>query len=379
MKNRHSIALLVFAGSLALAPVANATTVVRMETVEGPVYVSLRDDIVKDTVDNFLRYVDAGLYNNSFIHRSVPNFIIQGGGFVWDGVQQSPIASFPPINNQFLLSNVRGTIAMAKTPGDPNSATNGWYINLSDDNAANLDTQNGGFTVFGSVIGDGMTVVDAIAAIPTFNLGGDFTDMPLKNPVHGEPIGTSNLLLMSIYRAALGASSDYTILRGPMLSTAAALAKAYVKVDDYSAVGNPSPSDAPAGVAFDEGFFNIAMSGVTVGDTVSVVLSLPQGQHPNTYYKYGPTPDNHTPHWYNFMWDGETGAIVGVNPTDVALVFVDGKRGDDDYTANGAIAGVGAPGVGPVASGGGGAIDGVSLFAGLLTFFWRAASRRRLS
>ena len=370
MKNWHSIALLVIASSL--APAANATSVVRMETTEGNLYVSLRDDVVKDTVDNFLRYVDKGSYNNSFIHRSMPGFIIQGGGYTWNGLSALPVSAFPPINNQFLLSNVRGTIAMAKLPSNPNSATSEWFINLAD-NSAKLDAQNGGFTVFGSVIDNGMTVVDAIAALPVENQGGAFSNVPLKNHVAGQPLGTANLVLLSVYRAALGASGNYTILRD--------LAPNTIKVDTYSAAANPSPSDAPAGVAFHEGFFNIALSKVAVGGVATMVLSLPQDQRPNTYYKYGPTPDNHTPHWYNFMWDGETGAIVGTNPNDVALVFVDGKRGDDDYTANGTIVGVGAPGVALAATGGGGggAMDELSLLVGLLIFSWRAAARRRLS
>src|SRR5439155_6233770 len=66
------------------------------------------------------------------------------------------IQTFPPITNEFnsgrRLSNVYGTIAMAKRPDDPNSATSEWFFNLAD-NSTNLDSQNGGFTVFGRVVG----------------------------------------------------------------------------------------------------------------------------------------------------------------------------------------------------------------------------------
>src|SRR5690606_35273789 len=59
------------------------------------------------------------------------------------------------------------------------SATNQWFINLSN-NSGNLDRQNGGFTVFGEVMGDGMEVVDAIASLPQFNAGGVFSSLPLR-------------------------------------------------------------------------------------------------------------------------------------------------------------------------------------------------------
>ena len=90
--------------------------------------------------------------------------MIQGGGYFFDHEAYGSIVRDDPIRNEFSpeRSNLRGTIAMAKASGDPDSATSEWFFNLSDRNDQ-LDDTNGGFTVFGEVIGDGMEVVDPIA------------------------------------------------------------------------------------------------------------------------------------------------------------------------------------------------------------------------
>lgn len=117
------------------------------------------------TVQNFLHYVRAGSYatNNLFFHRLLPGFVLQGGGFgtretrsaTKAFVSARPIPTFPTITNEFAVgpkvSNTYGTIAMAKLGGNPNSASAQWFFNLAN-NGANLDAQNGGFTVFGRVV-----------------------------------------------------------------------------------------------------------------------------------------------------------------------------------------------------------------------------------
>ncbi len=119
------------------------------------------------TVTNFLNYLNRGDFTNSLFHRSIPNFIIQAGGFRADATA-SAIATDPPVLNEPLISNTRGTVAMAKLGNNPNSATNQFFINLAN-NAANLNSQNNGFTVFARVTGNGMAVADAIAALPRQN------------------------------------------------------------------------------------------------------------------------------------------------------------------------------------------------------------------
>ncbi len=177
---KNAVAAILLGSGLLLAQPASAT-VVQVQTVLGDIEINLFDKTTPKTVANFLAYVNANAYTNDVVHRSVPGFVIQAGGYSYPGsLPLVTVAQNATVANEPVYSNVRGTIAMAKMASDPNSATNQWFINLAD-NSANLDTQNGGFTVFGQVTTNGMAVVDAIAAINAFNLGGDFTAIPLRN------------------------------------------------------------------------------------------------------------------------------------------------------------------------------------------------------
>lgn len=148
------------------------------------------------TVDNFVRHIEENRYANSFLHRWIPGFVVQGGGFnVVNIAEGNPsfglVEEFDPIVNEYdsgeTISNTYGTIAMAKLPGDPDSATSEWFFNLAD-NSENLDAQNGGFTVFGRVVG-GFDVLERFNTLTQENgifladAGGAFTDLPVTNPV----------------------------------------------------------------------------------------------------------------------------------------------------------------------------------------------------
>lgn len=149
---------------IGLTSFVNAT-IVEFQTSEGDFQVNLFDQTTPNTVDNFLQYVDEQHYTSSIVHRVSSNFIVQGGGFSFEGDWPLVrIETNDPIVNEPIYSNVKGTIAMAKLSGNPNSATDQWFFNLTD-NAGNLDLQNGGFTVFGQVMGDGMAVVERIAGL----------------------------------------------------------------------------------------------------------------------------------------------------------------------------------------------------------------------
>jgi peptidyl-prolyl cis-trans isomerase B (cyclophilin B) len=147
-----------------------------MTTSLGDITLELDGDKAPLSVANFLNYVNAKHYDDTIFHRVIADFMIQGGGFS-PGMTQKP--TNPPIKNESGngLSNVRGSIAMART-SDLDSATAQFYINTVD-NAAHLDRAR--YCVFGQVVA-GMDVVDKIRAVRTGRRGGH-ADVPVEDVV----------------------------------------------------------------------------------------------------------------------------------------------------------------------------------------------------
>jgi len=178
---RLGCAALVGLGALMFAGLAAAAEddhpVVVIDTSMGAITVELDRTKAPITVDNFLKYVDDGFYNNLIFHRVMSDFMIQGGGLD-DKLEEKPTRA--PIKNESAkaLSNTRGTIAMARKP-DPDSATAQFYINLFDKNKM-LDRAGGGYTAFGKVTA-GMDVVDAIAKVPTGSKIQPSTNQPMDD------------------------------------------------------------------------------------------------------------------------------------------------------------------------------------------------------
>ena len=183
-------------------------TLVRLVTSVGAIDIQLMDEQAPRTTANFLSYARSGAYNGSFFHRLVRGFVLQGGGLNWNSQQQPPVGVVPvgaSIANEFSAtrSNVRATVSMAKVDGNPDSATNQWFINLTN-NSANLDIQNGGFTVFAQVLAPGMNTVEALARLPLVNassctnLGPAVTAMaqvPMQTtPANCESVGAAHLV-----------------------------------------------------------------------------------------------------------------------------------------------------------------------------------------
>jgi peptidyl-prolyl cis-trans isomerase A (cyclophilin A) len=167
--------------------------IARFTTVAGNFDVLLNENEAPITVANFASYAQAGLYDNTFIHRSTtydPSTIqvIQGGGFLIEGNTITPIPVTTPIPLEVGggLSNERGTIAMART-AEPNSATSQWFFNVRDNLGLDPGVQGDGYAVFGRVMGNGIeNVVDVLASVSVYDasaqLGAVFGELPLLSP-----------------------------------------------------------------------------------------------------------------------------------------------------------------------------------------------------
>ena len=146
-----------------------ANPVVVMDTSYGPIKIELFEDKAPITVKNFLTYTDEKFFDGLIFHRVMDGFMIQGGGFE-PGMKERK--THDPIKNEAGngLSNLRGTIAMARTD-DPDSATAQFFVNVADNKKLDKSGFNAGYCVFGRVI-DGMDVVDRIKKVRTASKAG---------------------------------------------------------------------------------------------------------------------------------------------------------------------------------------------------------------
>ena len=164
---------------------------VLLETNHGDITIELNEEKAPITVKNFISYVEKKFYDNTIFHRIIDDFMIQGGGFSNDEMpaQKKPDAPIKNEGKKSGLSNIRGSIAMART-NDPHSATSQFFINVVDNK--NLDPGGfsaDGYAVFGKVT-KGMDVVDKIKSVKTGSTPlktlrgvGAMRDVPVKKVI----------------------------------------------------------------------------------------------------------------------------------------------------------------------------------------------------
>jgi cyclophilin family peptidyl-prolyl cis-trans isomerase len=198
---------------------AHAGTLAFFRTPIGEIHVELFDADKPITVGNFIRYVESEAYRDMIVHRWEPGFVIQGGGFrVENRASNSAIINalptFGTILNEYsagqVVSNLYGTIAMARAGGQTNSATSQWFFNLGDNSF--LDRVDGGFTVFGRTLG-GTNVLNRFQntavtnGIYRANLGGPLNTLPVLSatPTYDDLVYVSiSLLRLSVNKGPDG-------------------------------------------------------------------------------------------------------------------------------------------------------------------------------
>ena len=151
--------------------------IIIIETSEGNITLHLDGKRAPITVSNFVDLIKANYFDNSIFHRVIENFMIQGGGF---DEEMNDLESLNTIPNESGngLSNLRGTIAMART-SDPHSANAQFFINTKDNRSLNPKSGRWGYAVFGTVI-EGMEVVDKISKKPTASKGRFASDVAIE-------------------------------------------------------------------------------------------------------------------------------------------------------------------------------------------------------
>lgn len=151
------------ADGIAASTASTATVTICMLTSDGEIVIALDPAKAPVTVANFQQYVKDGFYNNTIFHRVVPGFVVQGGGYTSGYVLKTGTRAAIALESQNGLSNVRGSIAMART-SDPASATSQFYFNTVDNlNLNYASATSPGYAVFGKVI-SGSATIDKINA-----------------------------------------------------------------------------------------------------------------------------------------------------------------------------------------------------------------------
>ena len=178
---------------------------VRMTTTVGKIDVELFTDAAPQTVANFLQYVSAGSYTDTIFHKvkrnaSGTSTSLLGGAFSVTGGAVNFITTFGNVANEFSLPDTRGTIAMYKQHDSPDSASDQWFFNVTDNSAKFGSDNNGGYTVFGRIIGKGMERVDGISSLKTYDISslvdiGAFKKTPLYNYDPSQPVAANNLVV----------------------------------------------------------------------------------------------------------------------------------------------------------------------------------------
>lgn len=146
------------------APKSSGRPFVRMTTKRGELVIEMRQDLAPLTVERFVELAKAGFYYNTLFHRVMPGRMIQGGDP--NSKDNNPYNDGQGNSGSFLRAEFseepfrRGTVAMARQPHDPHSASSQFFICLQ-----RVPQWDGEYTVFGRVV-EGIEVAERISKSP---------------------------------------------------------------------------------------------------------------------------------------------------------------------------------------------------------------------
>ena len=203
---------------------------VKFDTTLGSFTLELDPDLAPFSANNLLNYTARDFYDGTIFHRIVNDAdlsrmqIVQGGGFTPGLIQKTPEAAIP-LESSNGLSNVRGTVAMART-SEPNTGTSQFYINVDDNLFLDYESQaNPGYAVFGRVV-EGMGVLDQILIKPLKTVG-NFSGVPATdivvsqaNIVQAPSTVYSRTGLIDVGQLEAGATLYYSIDGGATVAQA---------------------------------------------------------------------------------------------------------------------------------------------------------------
>ena len=264
---------------------------VTLQTSLGTVVLELNPEAAPITVANMLAYVSSGFYDNTLFHRVIPGFVAQGGGFTTGLAYKTPAYSAIPLESNNGLSNLRGTLAMARTSA-ADSATSQFFVNQVNNTGLNYTSAaSPGYAVFGSVVA-GMSVIDAMVAVPRSAADVPLADIVItsaRQTLAGSSISRAATLVVADIEA--GAQWSYSLDSGAswtagsgnsLIVPAGSYAASAIQARQLDAAGNLTASPAkftsalvvdataPAIIGFNPAD---AATGVATGADLTVVFS----------------------------------------------------------------------------------------------------------
>jgi hypothetical protein len=251
--------------------------------------------------------------------------------FDGDGISD-PDDAFPTDPNEWSDNDADGTGDNADTDDD-NDGISDANDTFPYDDGESADNDGDGTGDNADTDDDNDGVSDTVEAAAPNN--GDGNNDSIEDSLQ------NNVTSLTAYN-----TSDYVTMESPSGTT----------LSNCQATDNPDPDNAPADIEFSYGFFDFTINGINAGDATYLKLYFPDDAVLDTYYKYGQTPDNQVDHWYEFLYDGETGAEIDDANKTVTLYFVDAEKGDDVLTEDSMVIDLGGPGTvstTPQTSGGG--------------------------